>query len=327
MTPGGRPMTGSGVEAQSSPYLDALPTETIELHPVIALARTRIVAAAGELRSVEDGALEGAWKWRGDPADVRYGFYDAYEQLEVASGAVGDALAQADTVPAAGARRAARATAARWDLQARLLALTDGDLDRDPGGGEWTIRQTLAHIVNAQRAYGHYTAWWFLQRDVDPFPDTIPASVDDGFPDEAIEGDGTLADIRARLDDLLDLETSRMAGLDEAELAARAKWSGVWVDCGFRMGRWSSHLREHTVQVDKTLVMLAWTPREVDRLVGLVVGAYGRLEAEVFGLPAEALDRAGSDGRTPAGIIDEVSGRIVESAGTIRMAALRNGLG
>ena len=151
-------MSGSGAEAQGSPYLDALPTETMELHPVIALARTRIVAAAGELRSVEDGALEGAWQWRGEPNDVRYGFYDAYEQLEVARGAVGDALAQAGTVPAAGARRAARATAARWDLHARLLALSDRDLDRDPGGGEWTIRQTLAHIVNAQRAYGHYTA-------------------------------------------------------------------------------------------------------------------------------------------------------------------------
>ena len=127
-----------------------------------------------------------------------------------------------------------------------------------------------------------------------------PRSVDDGFPDETIEGAGPLADIRARLDDLLDLESSRMAGLDEGELAARAKWSGVWVDCGFRMGRWSSHLREHTIQIDKTLVMLAWTPREVDRLVGLVVGAYGRLEAEVFGLRAAALDRAGSAGRTPA---------------------------
>ena len=318
-------MTGGGVEAQGSRYMEALPTETIELHPAIALARARMAAAADELRAVQDAALERAWQWRGERSEVRYGFYDAYEQLEVASGAVASAKAEAGTLPAAGARRAARATAARWDLHARLLPLTDGDLDRDPGGGEWTIRQTLAHIINGQRAYGHYTAWWFLQRDVDPFPDTIPAAVDEGFPDESIEGDGTLAEIRDRLDDLLDLETAHMAGLDDAQLAARAKWSGVWVDVGFRMGRWSSHMREHTVQVDKTLVMLAWTPREVDRLVGLIVGAYGRLEAEVFGLPAEALDRAGSDGRTPAGVIDEVTGRIADSAATIRAAASRSG--
>ena len=320
-------MTGSGAASQGSHYVNALPAETIELHPVIAIARARILAAAGDLRSVQDGALEQAWQWRGEPSEVRYGFYDAYEQLEVATSAVGDALAEAAIIPAAGARRAARATAARWDLQGRLLALDDGDLDRDPGGGEWTIRQTLAHIINAQRAYGHYTAWWFLQRDVDPFPDTIPPSVDVGFPDESIEADGTLAEIRARLDDLLDVETAHMAGLEASELSARAKWSGVWVDVGFRMGRWSSHLREHTIQVDKTLVMLAWTPREVDRLVGLIVGAYGRLEAEVFGLPADALDSAGSHGRTPAGVIDEVTARIVDSATAVRAAALSNDQG
>jgi len=320
-------MTDSGIAAKGSRYVEALPTPTIELHPVIAVARARIIAAAVELRSVQDGALEQAWQWRGEPSEVRYGFYDAYERLEVASGAIGAALAEAGTVRRAGARRAGPATAARWDLQARLLALVDGDLDRDPGAGEWTIRQTLAHIINAQRAYGHYTAWWFLQRESDPFPDTIPASVDVGFPDEAIEGDGSMAEIRTRLDDLLDVETAHMAGLDDHQLAARAKWSGVWVDVGFRMGRWSSHLREHTVQVDKTLVMLAWTPREVDRLIGLIVGAYGRLEAEVFGLPAEALDRAGSDGRTPAGVIDGVTAAIADSVATIRAAAVRTAPG
>jgi hypothetical protein len=84
---------------------------------------------------------------------------------------------------------------------------------------------------------------------------------------------------------------------------------------------------EHTVQIDKTLVMLAWAPREVDRLVGLIVGAYGRLEAEVFGLPPDALDGAGSHGPTPAGVIDEVTARIVDSATAVRAAALPTGKG
>jgi hypothetical protein len=206
-------------------------------------------------------------------------------------------------------------------LHARLLPLAETDLDRDPGGGEWTLRQTLAHIINGQRAYGHFTAWWFLQRELQPFPEAIPDAVGDDFPDESTEGDGTLVDIRTRLDELLDRSMARMAELDDVALAARARWSGVWVDVGFRLGRWSSHLREHTVQVDKTLVMLAWTPSEVDRLVALVVGAYGRLEEQVFGLPAGALDRPSADGRTPASIIDEVTGAIAELAPTVLAAA------
>ena len=113
----------------------------------------------------------------------------------------------------------------------------------------------------------------------------IPDAVGDDFPEESTEGHGSLPAIRSRLDDLLDLETARMAALDDQDLAARARWSGAWVDVGFRVGRWSSHLREHTIQVDKTLVMIGWTPREVDRLSGVILGAWGRLEATVFGLP------------------------------------------
>ncbi len=253
--------------------------------------------------------------------DVRYGFYHAYERLEIAGGAVMRALAEAGTAWAPGARRAAPATAARWDLHARLLPLADAELDRDPGGGEWTLRQTLAHIINGQRAYGHFTAWWLLQRGSDPFPEVIPDAVGDDFPEESTEGHGSLPAIRSRLDDLLDLETARMAALDDQDLAARARWSGAWVDVGFRVGRWSSHLREHTIQVDKTLVMIGWTPREVDRLSGVILGAWGRLEATVFGLPGTALDRHGADGRTPAAIIDEVTARVAEMAPSVLASA------
>ena len=33
-------------------------------------------------------------------------------------------------------------------------------LDADPGGGEWSIRLTLGHIISSQRAYVWGTAWW-----------------------------------------------------------------------------------------------------------------------------------------------------------------------
>jgi len=38
-------------------------------------------------------------------------------------------------------------------------------------------------------------------------------------------------------------------------------------------------VREHTVQVEKTLVMARREPTETDRLVRLVLATYGRLEA------------------------------------------------
>ena len=63
----------------------------------------------------------------------------------------------------------------------------------------------------------------------------------------------------------------------------------------FRLWRQSSHLQEHTIQVDKTLVMLGRTPLEAERLARLALRAYGRLEASVYALPAGLAER-GRDG-------------------------------
>jgi hypothetical protein len=58
---------------------------------------------------------------------------------------------------------------------------------------------------------------------------------------------------------------------------------GFALDIGFRLGRWSSHVREHTVQVEKTLAMLGHTPTEVDRLIRLILAEWGRAEAVLYG--------------------------------------------
>ena len=303
------------------PYLPDIPVPPIALHAAVPAARARVVAAAHDLLAVPDAALERAWPWRDAEADLRYGFYHAFEVLEAATGAVRRALDEAGTRPAPGARRAAAATAARWDLHGRLVTLGEAVLDAPPGGEEWTVRQTLAHVVHAQRAYGRFTAWWLLQRDAATPPDAVPEALFKAMPEEAVEGQGTLDEICARLDGLLDAGMAHLGGLDDEALAVPARWSGIRVDVGFRLGRWSSHIREHTIQVDKTLAMIGWSPREVDRLVGLVVGAYGRLEEQVFGLPAASLERAGDDGRTPAAIVEEATARLRAEAASVRAAA------
>ncbi len=107
---------------------------------------------------------------------------------------------------------------------------------------------------------------------------TLP---DEDGPEQA----GTLDQIRARLDATLDLSAERLAGMPEERLAYGGRWSGFAVSLGFRLGRWSSHIREHTIQVEKTLAMLGRAPTEPERLVRLTLAAYGRAEAVVFGQP------------------------------------------
>ena len=184
------------------------------------------------------------------------------------------------------------ASAARWDLHGLLLPVEPETYDADPGGGEWTIRQTLAHLINSQRAYGWSTAWWVVNphhRDDPNLPTTVPEAIWATLPDEADEAPGSPSDIRDRLDATLDLAAERTAGVPDDQLGQGARWSGFAVTVAFRLNRWSSHIREHAIQVEKTLQMLGRAPSEPERLVRHVLAAYGRAESVAFGrLDADA---------------------------------------
>ena len=71
--------------------------------------------------------------------------------------------------------------------------------------------------------------------------------------------------------------------MPEDRLAFGARWSKFAIPIGFRIGRWSSHIREHTIQAEKTLVGLGRVATEPERLVRLTLAAYGRAEAVVIG--------------------------------------------
>ena len=301
------------------------PGPTVALHPSLARARTALRTTVDALRAgVSDADMEFVWDWDGKETDVRYGFYRLYELMEVAAA---DAERAVGAAAYADARQSVAAgTAARWDLHGLLFGLRDDDLDADPGGGgggEWTVRQTLGHIVSSQRFYSRVTAWWLSRRDAaeDDYPLRFPAEEAALMPTEEDESLGSLADISRRFDEAMDTGAARLAVLDPAEQAVRARWSGLQVSVGFRQWRWSSHIREHTIQVEKTLVMLRRDPTEVERLIRLVAAAYGRLEAKAYGLDADLVGRAGADGRSPASLFDEIAAALLEHASSVPVAA------
>ena len=270
------------------------PPPTTPLAPWLVDARLAVTAAVTKLLEIDDGQLDRRWHWKDDPAggtEVRYAFYRSIEALELAIGRARRAVSVAGVAPAA-AHPFELATAARWDLHGLLVPLADTDLDADPGGAEWTLRQTLAHIVYVQRAYPAWSSWWVTRDQNEPLPAQAPEEVGIGFPEEADQGIGSLTEIRDRLDGAMDGAAERMSALDESQLGRGARWSGYAVDVGFRLGRMSSHLQEHTVQVEKTLVMLGRAPRECDRLARLALRAYGRLEGTAYALPPALADAA-----------------------------------
>jgi hypothetical protein len=281
-------------------------------------ARADLPAIVADILAIPEPALGTEWPWiGGGEEEVRYGAYRVHELFERAQVDASRALAAAGRDGGLAAALIAPADAARWDLHGLLVPLTDAQIDADPGAGEWSIRQTLGHLVSGQRAYGWAAAVWQAHQVPlgDPSlaaPPAFPIYVD--LPDEhGPEMAGSLAEIRARLDGILDLSAERLAGLPEVRLGFGTRWSGFAVSIAFRLGRWSSHIREHTIQVEKTLGMLGRAPTEPERLARLALAAYGRAEAVVFGQPAAD---------APAGIIRAA---VAEARSTIADARRSSG--
>jgi hypothetical protein len=262
---------------------DALGTPR-QLPADLLAARAAVDAVLRSLLAIPDGALEKDWPWRDDGTELRYGLYHLYEHLEKAQAS---ALAGGGRATQAGLILG-QATAAIWDLHGLLLPLGDR-LDDDPGGGEWTVRQTLAHVVAVERSYAIQTAYAVHRQRNDP---ALPLRASEQLvsrPPEEQFGEGDLAAVRGRMDEWHDIGVGWLLDVDDdAAMAARTVWADIEVDVRFRLHRWPSHFREHTIQVEKTLAMLGHQPTEVARIVRIIAHAYGRLEGEAAARPAAA---------------------------------------
>jgi hypothetical protein len=54
----------------------------------------------------------------------------------------------------------------------------------------------------------------------------------------------------------------------------------------FRLHRFESHMRQHTIQIDKTLMLLGQPPTEVKRLLRLTYAAWADAENALIGASA-----------------------------------------
>lgn len=247
-------------------------------------------AFASYFQQQPDAMLERTWAWGAyDSEGVRFALFRTYEQLrELAVKVTAERIARWQPISPA-QHILAQYHAAYRDLQASLLGPPDGIQEQAPSEGEWTLRQVLAHIVGAE--IGFYVATRYAldrHRSGAIQPANIPESAwNDLVPDASSVDeilDGPWEGIRAYHEALHQRILNEFAGISADELAVPSLyWEGYELPLRFRLHRFDSHLRQHTIQVDKTLASLRPAPSEARRILRLVYAALAEAEGTAIG--------------------------------------------
>lgn len=256
---------------------------------------------AGLLLAQPDSVLGKKWGWGSYESEgVRFGILRIIEMLVEYNARVRGGKPDVET-----ARYLADYREAYWDLQSVLTGLSDMDAGRAPVQGEWDVRTTLAHILGGelgfqgvmQFALEHHRAgtWSEISKITEDDWDRLLDLTEEQY--EVLMA-GTLSMLRQehrrRHEEILGVFDTLTT--NELDLPSKY-WEAETYPLRFRLGRFASHLRQHTVQIEKTLTALDIRTSENRMLVRHLYRAFAAL-------PLEGLSSADED--VIAGVITQV---------------------
>jgi hypothetical protein len=263
----------------------------------LAAAVAEFAAATG---AWTDAALDRPWAWQEYDEGVRVAFFRTYEELRELAIAIETERAAAGRPPSLAQRVLARYHLAFRDLQAVLLGVPDADLDRPPAEGEWPLRDVLGHIIRAD--HGFITLVRHALRQRRAGEEAAPIIQEEWQeivsterrPLEAALA-GPLAGIVAFYEGMHQGALSEFASVTDDEMGAPSWfWESTPMTVQFRLHRFDSHLRQHTIQAEKTIETVSGPPSEARRLLRHIHAALADAEGAALGAP-EAAVRTRSD--------------------------------
>jgi hypothetical protein len=172
------------------------------------------------------------------------------------------------------------------DLTGALAGVSEAEFDVAPPDEQWPIREVLKHVLGAETG--------FLAAI-----ELALAAARSGRPSIADEAAFTAK--RRPAEDASGSRSDALNALFRSHVTILGGLSGVtdteldtpswfWEDTGypirFRMHRFEEHLRQHIIQVDKTLVAIGHPPTEAERLVRNLYTALAGVESVAAGSAA-----------------------------------------
>jgi hypothetical protein len=263
--------------------------------------------------SLADPDLDLQWDWLGYQEGVRFAFFRTCEQLNDLAASL--AFQRCQTAPLTPAQHLlSDYHAAYRDLQAVLLGVGDQRAGQAPAEGEWPVQTALLHVIQAERAFYGVTLY-ALQRERSggerplALRDESWEAMWAGDPFHEIKASGTFNQAMRYYNRLHRRVIDALADIRQEELDAPVVfWESEHLPVRFRLGRFSSHLRQHTIQIEKILAALGQPPNEARRLLRLVCAGLAKVEAALTG----QVDLGNADCQSLAAEIDARTAEILQ---------------
>ena len=237
---------------------------------------------------MSDAQLGEPWKWRDyDEEGLRFALLMTHHELR-------------DLAVRLAAKRTGRTQAkailaqyhqAYRDLSGVLASVRDDDLDRPPAPEEWPVREVLKHMLGAEFGFLRVCAFALARRRAGNAAEPTDGEWEAG-------GVEIVAQRKTAVDALsaATVEQARnvfaeihmrilreLGGIADADIEAPSWfWDGA-MPLRFRLHRFEEHMRQHTIQLDKTLAGIGRPPTEAQRLVRNIYNALADVEMEPAG--------------------------------------------
>ncbi len=246
----------------------------------------------GATIGMSDADMGREWKWGVyDEEGLRFALLMTHHELRDVAVRL---AARARSAPTQANRILAQYHQTYRDLTGVVEGVRTEDLDRAPAEGEWPLREALVHMIGAEHGFlsvskialNRHRAGkpdepsdeeWNTARA--PYAEARKAS-------EAAIRAGDLAQIRDAFATIHIRVLRELADITDTEIELPAWfWDGP-MPLRFRLHRFEEHLRQHTIQLDKTLAVIR-PPTEAHRLIRNIYNALA--DVEMASEPAEDL--------------------------------------
>ncbi len=219
------------------------------------------------------------WKWREyDEEGLRFALLMTHHELRELAVRI---AARRTAEPSQAERILAQYHQTYRDLSGALAGVRSEDLDRTPAEGEWPLRETLKHMLGTEHGFLAVNRYALVHHRVgkhDEPPEEEWPEFRKGYAAPKDAMDGTINDTRNSFFEIHRRVLRELADVSDEELEQPAWfWDGP-KPIRFRLHRFEEHMRQHTIQLDKTLAVIQ-PSTEAHRLLRNIYNALADVES------------------------------------------------